>query len=755
MNFGLTLDRERTRRHKNIQLTFIQKKPLARWTDLYVDVRVMSRRHFDFTLWTQTHCATLWQNILWPSLALQNKCRDLFISIANALYDGFVKLACMWIAKKMISQTLIPCRSVPITPFALKSLHEFCNKKTTALALLALSIFISSQALARDKHSQAPTRSDARGVALVVGNARYPTVPLRNPVNDAVAIGESLQGMGYVTQVVTDTPYHKLKKSIAAFSRRLRGADIGVFYYSGHGIQYKGKNYIIPVNAQIESEGDIPVEGVSMNYVFSKMAAAKTRVNIIILDACRNNPFARSWSSTGTGLAVMNAPAGTLIAYATAPGQVALDGDILVKNHSIYTAALLQAMNNSESSIEDLFKEVRRQVREASNGRQIPWESTSLEGEVVLKPGGSLRRKNAAFYEAYAKDWPQIDDKELNMQRLAIDKAFAKKICHYQNRQERWTCASKQLQRFPLLYAGSKSSSGEVQFLPMRSNESNCIDAVLVKFKQPEKPVTVNWDMVSFIINGAASPARVRLENAGFKVKEGATRGFHSVSTAPVGSDLRAVLTVPDGSCLLPLRRTSKEPKSSVTLVVPFLIGKTRNSSKWRMEWRRESISLATALAAYPRPKVSTQKLKQPGSIFPVWSVTDTALVLLASASCTGFFAVFAFPASTGSDIATRLSGGLEYGAWLGGCLLLPSLPLAMLIDGYNWWSHKEEQNKYDNWLLQKRMQLAYNRVVKSDHKADHKTEHKVGDELMAEPDSTHPESSSHLPQKAVGEQKP
>ena len=584
------------------------------------------------------------------------------------------------------------------------------------LALLSVFVLSNVQAKTSPKKARVLGRNiphRARGVALVVGNSRYPQAPLRNPVNDAKAIGQSLQGLGYQTRVLPNARYRELKKSIAAFSRQLRGAEIGLFYYAGHGIQYKGKNYIIPVDTKIENEQHTTVEGVDMSYVFAKMAAAKTSVNIIILDACRNNPFARSWSSTGTGLAVMDAPAGSLMAYATAPGQVALDGDNLVKNHSVYTAALLEAMSSSDASIEDVFKDVRRRVREATNGKQIPWESTSLEGEVVLKPGGSVRRKTAAFYAAFAKDWPQVDDKMLEMHILGRDAKLAQSICQYLETADRWSCNQDQLNHYPALYVGQHSTAGRLRMTPMRKNPQSCINALVLQISDPDEVVTVNWDLASFIINGAALSARVRLENAGFRVKGTTTRGFKSVSTAPIGSELRAVLSLPDGSCLLPASLKATQKNSAASLVVPFLLGERRNSGKWHIEWRREAVGLAEVLGEIPRPTLSAESPEEPGAAFPYWSVgTGTVGSLVATA----FGAVVAtswFPPSTGSDLTPRILGGLGYGACLGACLLLPGLPLAMFIDGRVQAANEDAEKAYVDWQLQKRKQAAYDKIVR------------------------------------------
>lgn len=555
-------------------------------------------------------------------------------------------------------------------------------------------------------------RHSSKGVALVIGNSSYKSAPLRNPISDATAIGENLRDLGYQTQILTNADFKPLKKSIVKFSKQMRGAEIGLFYYAGHGIQYKGKNYLIPVDANIQTEEDIAIEGVDMGYVFGKMAAAKAQVNIIILDACRNNPFERSWSGGGQGLAVMDAPAGSLVAYATAPGQVALDGDGLDAKHSVYTAALLDSMRSDGASIEEIFKDVRRRVRESTNGKQIPWESTSLEGDVVLKPGGSLRRKSALFVDEFAKQWPQIDDAKIPMQTKKFDTQQAQAICQYLPQVDNWSCNPKGLQDFPVLHAGQLSTAGEIEFLPLAKDKSSCTNAVMVRMRDPKQNLTINWDLATFVVNGTAKPARVRLENAGFKVQERQSRGFKSVSSAPKGTQLQAVLTLPDGSCLLPNHLQANTASATLDLVLPFLLGETRHSSKWRAEWRRQNISLVEGLALVPRPVVAETAPAEPGLWLPVWSLGAAGFSTLAATAFGLYVANAWLPASTGTDLQPRLLAGSGYGACALGCLLLPTLPVGLFVDSLSAAGREGARKDYEDYLLSQRQQAAYDRIV-------------------------------------------
>jgi len=174
-----------------------------------------------------------------------------------------------------------------------------------------------------------------------------------------------------------------MKRAIQEFGARLEKAgpdSVGLFYYAGHGVQLNGRNYLIPTTARIEREGDVEIEAVSADWVIEQMRYARNRLNIVILDACRNNPFTRSMRSVDHGLATMDAPAGILIAYSTAPGSVAADG---TGRNSPYTEALTHAIHDLHEPVEQVFKHVRVGVMSATSGKQVPWESSSLTGKRV------------------------------------------------------------------------------------------------------------------------------------------------------------------------------------------------------------------------------------------------------------------------------------------------------------------------------------------------------------------------------------
>jgi len=219
-------------------------------------------------------------------------------------------------------------------------------------------------------------------IALVIGNGQYKEAPLLNPVNDARAVAKALVRSGFQVVQKENVGRTEMQVALREFGDALRKGGVGLFYFAGHGVQVKGRNFLVPIDADIQREDEVAYNSVDANQVLDKMEAANNRLNIVILDACRNNPFARSArSSGGAGLAQMEAPVGTFIAFATAPGSVASDGR---GQNGLYTQHLLRAILRPGMKIEDVFKEVRAGVRRDSNGKQVPWESTSLEGDFVF-----------------------------------------------------------------------------------------------------------------------------------------------------------------------------------------------------------------------------------------------------------------------------------------------------------------------------------------------------------------------------------
>jgi caspase domain-containing protein len=218
-------------------------------------------------------------------------------------------------------------------------------------------------------------------VALVIGNSTYREAPLRNAVNDARAMAQTLRALGFTVLAHENAAKRVMETAILEFGRRLAAGGVGLFYYAGHGLQVRGRNYLVPVDAEIDSEAVTRVAAVDVDLLLEQMAEAKNRVNVVILDACRNNPFERRLRGAARGLAAIDAAQGTLIAYATAPGSVAADGE---GANGLYTEELLQALRMPGLKVEEVFKRVRVAVAQRSKGTQTPWESSSLTGDLVI-----------------------------------------------------------------------------------------------------------------------------------------------------------------------------------------------------------------------------------------------------------------------------------------------------------------------------------------------------------------------------------
>lgn len=251
------------------------------------------------------------------------------------------------------------------------------------IAAIAAALWLGSPAVAQDKTSSPPPNGSKgeRRIALVIGNAAYPGAgALRNPANDARDIGAKLKRLGFDVILRTDLKQKDMLRSLTEFGDKLKPGSEALFFYAGHGMQVRGKNYLIPIDAEIRSESSVSSEAVDVDQLLDKLSPA--RLSMVILDACRNNPFERRFRGSGQGLAQINAPTGTLIAYATAPGKVAADGD---GRNGLYTSELLAAMDVPGIKIEDVFKRVRTNVVRRSNDAQTPWESSSLTGDFFFR----------------------------------------------------------------------------------------------------------------------------------------------------------------------------------------------------------------------------------------------------------------------------------------------------------------------------------------------------------------------------------
>jgi hypothetical protein len=235
---------------------------------------------------------------------------------------------------------------------------------------------------------QASFTAQEKRTALIIGNSGYESTYLANPVNDANDIAKGLEGCGFTVFKVTDADRSGMRRAIRKFGEAInRDGGVGLFYYAGHGVQVNGENYLVPIGSDVNSEDEVEDQCLKVSSVLRKMETAGNRLNIIVLDACRNNPFARSYRSSQKGLARMDAPTGSILAYATAPGSVAADG---AGRNGLYTAMLLKFLEQPGIEIGKLFRMVRIEVLRASGKKQVPWESSSLTGEFYFVSGKGL-----------------------------------------------------------------------------------------------------------------------------------------------------------------------------------------------------------------------------------------------------------------------------------------------------------------------------------------------------------------------------
>ena len=218
-------------------------------------------------------------------------------------------------------------------------------------------------------------------MALIIGNGAYADRPLRNPVNDATDLAAALERLGFQVQRHTDLDRKEMHRALQAFREALRGKQLGLFYYAGHGAQYHGHNYLIPVRAEIQDAADLPVEALEVDNVLAQMQSAGNSISVVILDACRNQPYPGASRASERGLARLDAIRGSLVAYATSPGSVAQDGD---GRNSPYATALLAEIGKPGVSLTDLFNNVGWAVARATNNAQEPWYSASPLPRIYL-----------------------------------------------------------------------------------------------------------------------------------------------------------------------------------------------------------------------------------------------------------------------------------------------------------------------------------------------------------------------------------
>ena len=256
----------------------------------------------------------------------------------------------------------------------------------------------------------------ARGIALVIGNGSYVEGPLKNPVNDANDVSAKFKSLGFDVICRLDANWEQLGKSIDEFGSKASEYDVAIFYYSGHGIQYQGDNYLIPVNAKLRSEADIRYNCENLSRVLDKLNESNCKLKILMLDACRNNPFERSWSRSGSssGLSLIDAPMGTIISYATSPGSTADDG--VGQRNSPYTTVFLKLLDKPNYPIVMLYNELCNIVRKNTDNRQNPWSSNSgIDGFFCFNNAPEPKdHEPKSLNDAFAEALDQVDESSLH-----------------------------------------------------------------------------------------------------------------------------------------------------------------------------------------------------------------------------------------------------------------------------------------------------------------------------------------------------
>ena len=301
------------------------------------------------------------------------------------------------------------------------------------IALLAGFLMIGS-AFAQQKEQR---------VALVIGNSAYKQGPLRNPVNDARDMAARLRSLGFTVIERSNLGIKQIGSTLREFRAKLTPGSVALVFYAGHGVQIKGENYLPAVDAEISGEEDVPNQSLAVRQIMDVLGDAKTRLNLVFLDACRDNPYARTFRTASRGLSKENAPSGTLISFATRPGSLAADG---VGKNGLYTGALLLAMNDANRPIEQILKTVVTSVKAGSKNQQEPWMEGSIEGEFCfgdctrvvqsVVPEMSAAQREDAFwadakaagnrdaFEAYLESYPKgryVSLARANIARLSKD----------------------------------------------------------------------------------------------------------------------------------------------------------------------------------------------------------------------------------------------------------------------------------------------------------------------------------------------
>ncbi|MEK7833697.1 MAG: caspase family protein [Acidobacteriota bacterium] len=296
-------------------------------------------------------------------------------------------------------------------------LPSLLSKSLLAGLILLCFAAVPHAPIAQDRGQGTKSKSEQR-IALVIGNADYKESKLTNPVNDARDMAAALRGVGFEVLTGEDLSLREMEDKVRVFGQRLRQGGVGIFYYAGHGTQVNGANYLIPINADIQSPTDFKYKALEVGYVLGMMEEARNRLNVVILDACRNNPFRSFARSSSGGLAgITSAPGQIYISYATAANSTASDGS---GRNGLFTGELLKQLSQPGQTLQQVFMNVRREVRRKTEGQQVPFEYSSVEEDFYFVPpkpsttpadeltawNFARRSRNASVVRLFLSDYP-------------------------------------------------------------------------------------------------------------------------------------------------------------------------------------------------------------------------------------------------------------------------------------------------------------------------------------------------------------
>lgn len=317
-----------------------------------------------------------------------------------------------------------PSGKMKLEPDEMHTRHMTYNRRRfiQSVGLVAAPSILTPAALAAINNAAV---GGTPRIGLVIGNSNYPDNPLKNPSNDAKAIADSMSGLGFNLKLLVDAGLTEMTQAVGAYAERLaKEKAVGFFYYAGHGVQLAWRNFLIPVDANIAQLDDIPRKAFELNALLGGLTKASNPMNIIVLDACRDNPFGTRVLAQQKGLSQFDAPPGSFLAYATSPGNTASDGG---GSNGLFTENFLREMRRPDARIEDVFKRVRLNVRLESRGQQVPWESTSLEDDFYFVPQGRREKDSREERDARSAEERKLWDEAAASADPKLTEAYIKR----------------------------------------------------------------------------------------------------------------------------------------------------------------------------------------------------------------------------------------------------------------------------------------------------------------------------------------